>query len=174
MLEAAVEDAPHLASTAKFRGKHSSSGHIIVRDQGHAGMRLANFAALEMALAAELTLAEVAALRLYSGPMFAPMNYALRTENIKDWATTISCCYSAVLKAPPHGYRKCSRVAPDRRSLTVAALLLLAAGARLPRRARERHAGVTLADPTISLPLRMICCGACAGAAAGARSRSTL
>ena len=111
MLEAAVEDAPHLASTAKFRGKHSSSGHIIVRDQGHAGMRLADFASHEMAVAAELTLAEVAALRLYSGPMFAPMNYALRTENIKDWATTISCCYSAVLKAPPLGCCKCPRVA---------------------------------------------------------------
>ena len=101
MLLAAEEDPAPLDSTAKFKGKYSSSGHVIVRDHGHAGMRLADFAKNEMALAAELTLAEVAALRLYSGPMFAPMNYALRTENIKDWATTISCCYSAVLKAPP-------------------------------------------------------------------------
>ena len=100
VLCAAEEDPAHLASTSKFKGKRSSSGHVIVRDHGHAGMRLADFAAHEMAVAAELTLAEVAALRLYSGPMFAPMNYALRTENIKDWATTISCCYSAVLKAP--------------------------------------------------------------------------
>ena len=90
---------PLSGSTAKFLGKVSTRGDLIVRDQGHAGMRLADFAAHEMAVAAELTLAEVAALRLYSGPMFAPMNYALRTENIKDWATTISCCYSAVLKA---------------------------------------------------------------------------
>ena len=66
-----------------------------------------------MAVAAELTLAEVAALRLYSGPMFAPMNYALRTENIKDWATTISCCYSAVLKVPCPGCCRCPRAAPS-------------------------------------------------------------
>ena len=111
VLGAAEEDPAHLASTNKFKGKRSSSGHVIVRDHGHAGMRLADFAAHEMAVAAELTLAEVAALRLYSGPMFAPMNYALRTENIKDWATTISCCYSAVLKAPPLGCCKCLRVA---------------------------------------------------------------
>ena len=109
VLCAAEEDPAHLASTAKFKGKRSSSGHVIVRDQGHAGMRLADFAAHEMALAAELTLAEVAALRLYSGPMFAPMNYALRTENIKDWATTISCCYSAVLKACSFAVRACAR-----------------------------------------------------------------
>ena len=43
-------------------------------------------------------MAEVAAIRLYSGPMYAPLNYALRTEQIADWATTIGCCYSGVLK----------------------------------------------------------------------------
>ena len=42
--------------------------------------------------------AEVAAIRLYSGPMFAPINYALRTKQIAAWATTIGCCYSGVLK----------------------------------------------------------------------------
>ena len=92
----AVEDVPDLATTAKFKGKLSSSGNIIVRDHGHGGMTLADFCSHEMARAAELTVAEVAALRLYSGPMYAPLNYALRTENISDWATTISCCYSAI------------------------------------------------------------------------------
>ena len=30
--------------------------------------------------------------------MYAPLNYALRTEAITEWATTIACCYSGVLK----------------------------------------------------------------------------
>ena len=95
---AAEEDAADLPSTAKFKGKYSVSGELIVRDRGHAGMTLESFCEHEMAKAAELTTAEVAALRLYSGPMFAPLNYALRTEQIGDWATTIACCYSGVLK----------------------------------------------------------------------------
>ena len=94
---AAVEDCG-LPSTAKFKGKLSSSGEAIVRDRGHAGMTLASFAEHDMAKSAELTLAEVAAVRLYTGPLFAPLNYALRTETINEWATTIGCCYSGVLK----------------------------------------------------------------------------
>ena len=94
----AEEDVADLPSTAKFKGKTSSSGHVIVRDHGHSGMTLSSFCEHAMAKAAQLSPAEVAALRLYSGPMFAPMNYALRTEQIADWATTIGCCYSAVLK----------------------------------------------------------------------------
>ena len=92
------EDVADLPSTAKFKGKTSSSGHVIVRDHGHSGMTLSSFCEHAMAKAAQLSPAEVAALRLYSGPMFAPMNYALRTEQIADWATTIGCCYSGVLK----------------------------------------------------------------------------
>ena len=94
----AEEDAADLATTAKFKGKRSHSGETIVRDRGHAGLRLADFCAHEMARSAELTVAEVAAIRLYSGPMYAPINYALRTEEIAAWATTIGCCYSGVLK----------------------------------------------------------------------------
>ena len=94
----AEEDVADLPSTAKFKGKTSSSGHVIVRDHGHSGMTLSSFCEHAMAKAAQLSPAEVAALRLYSGPMFAPMNYALRTEQIADWATTIGCCYSGVLK----------------------------------------------------------------------------
>ena len=95
---AAEEDVADLPSTNKFKGKYSVSGELIVRDRGHAGMTLARFCEHEMAKDAELTPAEVAAIRLYSGPMFAPLNYALRTEQIADWATTIACCYSGVLK----------------------------------------------------------------------------
>ena len=95
---AAEEDVADLPSTNKFKGKYSVSGELIVRDRGHAGMTLARFCEHEMVKDAELTPAEVAAIRLYSGPMFAPLNYALRTEQIADWATTIACCYSGVLK----------------------------------------------------------------------------
>ena len=95
---AAEEDVADLPSTAKFEGKKSASGETIVRDRGHGGMTLVAFHAHEMARAADLSLAEVAAVRLYSGPMYAPINYALRTETIAEWATTIGCCYSAVLK----------------------------------------------------------------------------
>ena len=94
---AAEEDVADLPSTAKFKG-HTIAGHTIVRDHGHAGMSLANFCEHEMARSAGLSVAEVAAIRLYSGPMYAPINYALRTEQINDWATTIGCCYSGVLK----------------------------------------------------------------------------
>ena len=95
---AAKEDVADLPTTAKFKGKRSVSGELIVRDRGHDGMTLADFCKHEMARSAELTPAEVAAIRLYSGPMFAPINLALRTEQIADWATTIGCCYSGVLK----------------------------------------------------------------------------
>ena len=66
----AVEDCD-LPSTAKFKGQISSSGEQIVRDAGHRGMSLGDFCAHEMATAAELTQAEVAALRLYSGKLWA-------------------------------------------------------------------------------------------------------
>ena len=61
-------------------------------------MKLDDFCELDMAQSAGLSKAEVAALRLYSGPMHQPINKALRNEDINDWATTIACCYSGVLK----------------------------------------------------------------------------
>ena len=99
---AAEEDVADLPSTAKFKGKWSVSGDLIVRDRGHRGMTLANFCEHEMARKAELTSAEVAAMRLYSGPMHEPIAKALRTEQIGDWATTIALCYSGVLKLSLH------------------------------------------------------------------------
>lgn len=107
---AAAEDASHLASTRKFLGKLSSGGQVIVRDQGHAGMTLADFCAHDRAIAAALSAAEVAALRLYSGPLFEPLNAALRSRHVEPWATTIACAYSGVLKlslqsAPSTVYR---------------------------------------------------------------------
>ena len=45
------EDVADLPSTAKFKGKTSSSGHVIVRDHGHSGMTLSSFCEHAMAKA---------------------------------------------------------------------------------------------------------------------------
>ena len=37
-------------------------------------------------------------MRLYTGPAYQPMNAALRGQDITPWATTIACCFSAVIK----------------------------------------------------------------------------
>jgi hypothetical protein len=68
------------------------------RDRGHDRMRLDAFCALPDAAQAKLTRAEVAALRLYTGPPHKPINAALRAKDIRQWATTTSLTYSAVLK----------------------------------------------------------------------------
>ena len=68
------------------------------RDLGHDGYTLDDFCKCEDARKAELTRAEVAALRAYSGPPYEPLNAALRNKNIGPWATTISLCYSGIIK----------------------------------------------------------------------------
>jgi hypothetical protein len=68
------------------------------RDQLYADMVLGDFGSHPNAREAKLTRAEVAALRLYTGPPYKPINAALRARDISLWATTISLCYSAVLK----------------------------------------------------------------------------
>ena len=94
----AAEEDVDLPSTRKSKGKLSSSGVQIVRDAGHAGMMLSDFVASQEAVDARLSAAEVAALRLYTGPLFQALNAALRAKDVSAWATTISCCYSGVLK----------------------------------------------------------------------------
>lgn len=74
-----------------------------VRDLGHEGMSLQDFVNHPKAVEAELTVAEVAALRLYTGPLYDPWNKALRLFNhdpslLVDWATCISVLYSAIFK----------------------------------------------------------------------------
>ena len=93
-----AEEDVNLPSTAKFKGKYDERGVPIIRDQGHAGWTLKRFCEEPEAKEAELNPAEVAALRLYTGPMYQPINAALRKRSVSDWATTISFCYSAVLK----------------------------------------------------------------------------
>ena len=117
----AVEDVD-LPTTAVHKGKLSLTGKIIVtnsrsqrvilcvvvtpfaflitqvRDKGHGEMTLEHFWKLPKSQEAGLTMVEVLGLRLYTGPVFNPLNTALRRRQVSDWATTISCIYSAVLK----------------------------------------------------------------------------
>ena len=70
----------------------------VVRDAGHTNMTLDDFAELPQAREAGLSLAEVAGLRLHTGPLGAPLNRALRSQQTAEWATTLavhaSCRYN--------------------------------------------------------------------------------
>jgi len=94
----AAELDTDLPSTNVHKGKLSLTGEVVVRDKGHDGMTLADFCALPEAKEAKLSEAEVAGLRLYTGPLFSPLNWALRNRLLDEWATTIACIYSGVLK----------------------------------------------------------------------------
>ena len=74
-----------------------------IRDLGHNGMRLEDFEKHEMATAASLTQAEVAALRMYTGPFYSVWNSVLRmystdTTLLPKWRTCISILYNAIVK----------------------------------------------------------------------------
>jgi len=82
-----------------------------IRDKGNTGKRLDDFVNHLLAKDAELTQAEVAALRMYTGPFYIPWNYALRFSDkdptlLESWQTCISVLYSAVLKLS-HESNKC-------------------------------------------------------------------
>ena len=74
-----------------------------IRDLGHHDMTLDDFWKHDKAAEAKLSQAEVASLRLYTGPLYQPWNTALRfyKENpllLESWGTCISVLYSAILK----------------------------------------------------------------------------
>ena len=74
-----------------------------VRDQGHTGMTLAKFCKLDNAVKAKLTTAEVAMLRLYTGPMYKALNEALRYYDkdpslVEQWSTCLSVLSEAIVK----------------------------------------------------------------------------
>jgi hypothetical protein len=76
-----------------------------VRDLGHGGKALAWFADLPAAKKSKLTLPEVAMLRLYTGPMFRPLNAALRgvgkpggLDELRKWWTCVAVLTCAVFK----------------------------------------------------------------------------
>ena len=101
------EEFLYVTEEAAFEKVLDASQPHRVRDKGHAGMRLADFCRQPEAVQAGLTEAEVAALRMYTGPMYVPFNGALRGYNeakpetvayLRSWGTTISVLYAAVLK----------------------------------------------------------------------------
>jgi len=74
-----------------------------IRDQGHAGKTLDTFCNHDKAKRAKLIQAEVAVLRMYTGPFYVPWNNALRSfdddpELLQLWGTCISLLYSAIFK----------------------------------------------------------------------------
>ena len=74
-----------------------------IRDQGHNGMTLNDFCNHFIAKEAELTQAEVASIRMYTGPFYIPWNTALRNADknpslLHSWQTCISVLYNAILK----------------------------------------------------------------------------
>jgi hypothetical protein len=88
---------------------HPATGQPKVRDTGHDGWVLANFAELEVAKSAALQVAHVAVIRMYTGPFYRPWNSALRSladlehnpqadSQILEWATCISVLYDAILR----------------------------------------------------------------------------
>ena len=86
------------AAAAKYAAIGLPDGAKRKRNLGYGGKTLADFCNHQNAIDAKLTPAEVAALRLYTGPAYKPINDALRTRDRDSWATTIACCYSGVLK----------------------------------------------------------------------------
>ena len=65
------------ADNALVEGNNGTGEHA-KRDEGHFGMRLQDFHQMKEASQAELTLAEVAALRLYTTSTFKLINEPLR------------------------------------------------------------------------------------------------
>jgi len=87
-----------MAADSAFKRIHTSLEAIRRRDQGNEGRRLDFFCQCAEAQKAKLTPAEVVAARLYTGPVYQPINAALRAGVVDLWATTIACLYQAVLK----------------------------------------------------------------------------
>ena len=86
---------------ARCKGSKKPLPGKIVVDNGD-GMTLDSFVRHPAAVAAGLTQAEVAMLRLYTGPMYQPLNGALRGQGgpsaLRRWWTCITVLISAVFK----------------------------------------------------------------------------
>lgn len=98
----AVNENNKADKAADFEKIGLKKGNIKRRDEGHDGWRLDDF--WKKAPVA-LTRAEVAALRLYTGPAYQALNGALRSGDAatNEWKTTIACCYSGIIKLGQQG-----------------------------------------------------------------------
>jgi len=68
------------------------------RDKDRGGWQLEDFQATNQAQAAELTMQEIVALRLYTGPGYNAINKSLRKGDITAFAATTYCIESAIIK----------------------------------------------------------------------------
>ena len=71
-----------------------------IKDFGHDGLTLSDFVQLGVDRNANLSAAEVAAIRLYTGVWYKPWNHALRSKKYVGWETCITVLYCAILKVP--------------------------------------------------------------------------
>jgi hypothetical protein len=85
-----------------------ATGQTRIKEKGHDGWVLADFAASDKAREAKLTSSHLATLRMYSGCLYSPWNRALRAlvdvdsnpsakELLMMWATSISILVEAVM-----------------------------------------------------------------------------
>ena len=89
-----------MASVAKALGG-AHAGTVLQHDAGHAGMTLKDFCAAPEATRAELSEAEVLALRLLTGRLGLVLQTSLlhiSSSSLTRWATTLACAVSASLK----------------------------------------------------------------------------
>ena len=87
-------------SVAKALGG-AHAGTVLQHDAGHAGMTLKDFCAAPEATRAELSEAEVLALRLLTGRLGLVLQTSLlhiSSSSLTRWATTLACAVSASLK----------------------------------------------------------------------------
>jgi hypothetical protein len=88
--------------------KDPATGKIRIKEQGHDGMTLQDFANLDEAQSAGLKIAHIVVIRLYTGKLYKPWNGALRgmaatnedplkKEKLLEWATCIAVLYEAII-----------------------------------------------------------------------------
>jgi chemotaxis protein histidine kinase CheA len=88
--------------------KDPASGEIRIKDKGHEGMVIKDFANLEIAISCRLKIVHIVVIRLYTGKLYKPWNDALRgmaasnedplkKEKLLQWATCIAVLYEAII-----------------------------------------------------------------------------
>jgi hypothetical protein len=88
--------------------KDPASGKIRIKDKGHDGMTIKDFANLEIAISCSLKIVHIVVIRLYTGKLYKPWNDALRgmatsnedprkKEKLLNWATCVTVLYEAII-----------------------------------------------------------------------------
>jgi hypothetical protein len=88
--------------------KDPASGEIRIKDKGHEGMTIKDFANLEIAISCRLKIVHIVVIRLYTGKLYKPWNDALRgmaatnddplkKDKLLQWATCIAVLYEAII-----------------------------------------------------------------------------